>query len=73
MAGTRAMITMVMVRLRSMLSLMCVPFAETVSGTKRKVSNASKVECRKLSLPPSLNVGLILSTIFLNAFISFGN
>lgn len=68
-AGIRATITTVITLFRSMLSLIWTPFFATVSGTKRNVSNASKVEWRNSSFPPLLNVGLILSIIFLNTFI----
>ena len=60
---------MIIVRFMSLQSRMCAPFCVVVFGTNRNVSNASNVDSRKPSLPPLVNVGLILSTKLRNALI----
>lgn len=60
--------TMVIVRLESLLSWMCTPDVDVVVGVNRNVSKPSKTERNACSFPPSMKCGFILSKNFLNAF-----
>jgi len=50
--GTNAMTTTIMTRFRSLASRMWDPLSVTLSGTRRKASKASNVECKKDNGPP---------------------
>lgn len=68
--GSRATITIIIVRLESILSWIWTPERDVSLGVNRKVSNPSNTEWRAWNLPPSLKCGRALSSIFFNAFIS---
>ncbi|OAV64208.1 hypothetical protein Barb4_04334 [Bacteroidales bacterium Barb4] len=60
-AGTKAMMTAVIVRFASMLSWICTPDFEVSFDTNKNVSKPSNTERNTDNFPPSSKLGLILS------------